>query len=128
MERSSVEKGRRAEEIAAQYLIDKGLQLLERNWRGARGEIDLIMMSQEGGSAKRVLHIVEVRSLHYPIAQTPLESVNYKKQLGLIRAANLYIKYRKIESETQFDIVSITFKEGRLFELDYIPNAFNPQW
>ena len=34
--------GRYGEDVAARYLQDSGLVLIDRNWRGPSGEIDLI--------------------------------------------------------------------------------------
>ena len=36
------ELGKQGEEIAAQYLIEKGYEILERNWRNRHKEIDII--------------------------------------------------------------------------------------
>ena len=36
------ELGKQGEEIAAQYLIEKGYEIVERNWRNKHKEIDII--------------------------------------------------------------------------------------
>jgi putative endonuclease len=49
-------QGRRGEEMAVEYLKKEGFQILERNWRVAGGEIDIIAV-KDG-----VIHFVEVKS------------------------------------------------------------------
>lgn len=48
--------GRTAEDRALAWLERKGLSLVTRNWRGHRGELDLVMRDRNG------LVIVEVRA------------------------------------------------------------------
>ena len=48
--------GRRAEELAAQFLRAQGLQILQRNYRRRLGELDIVARGPE------VLVVVEVRS------------------------------------------------------------------
>ncbi len=113
------ERGRRAEDIALEWLLSRGFVLRERNFRAGHREIDLIVESRDR------LHIVEVKSLTAPAAASPYEKVDRAKQLRLASAARNYIGLRHIEKEVQFDIVSIVFYEDR-HELEYIPGAFFP--
>ena len=53
---SSIRIGQRGEEIAARFLLSEGFDLLHRNWRSGRYELDIVAR-KEG-----VLHIVEVKS------------------------------------------------------------------
>jgi len=39
--------GRRGEQAAASYLSDKGYEIIDRNWRCSRGEIDIIARNGE---------------------------------------------------------------------------------
>ncbi|MDP2299912.1 MAG: YraN family protein, partial [Actinomycetota bacterium] len=45
MDRSEV--GKRGEDAAAAYLERQGLDVVERNWRTERGEIDIIALDGE---------------------------------------------------------------------------------
>ncbi len=125
---NSCEKGRVAEAIALDFLVERGLVLLERNWRWGHKELDLIMKSSNSVTGVAVLHIIEVRSLHEPFVQMPFESVSYKKRRAVILAANGYLRVSKINLETQFDIVSIVFSTAGAFKLEYFPDAFAPEW
>lgn len=128
MKGNSCQKGRVAERIALGFLVERGLVLLERNWRWGHKELDLIMKSKNCVTGEQILHIIEVRSLHDPFVQMPFESVNYKKRRAVIAAANGYVKLRGINFDTQFDIVSIVFSTGGAYKLEYFPHAFAPEW
>ncbi len=115
----SWERGRLAEEIALQFLLERGLILRERNWRHGHCEIDLIMESREK------IHIVEVRSLSEPSAVLPHETVIRKKQRRLIKTANSYILRANVDKEVGFDILSVLFRCSKI-KVEYIPDAFIP--
>jgi len=120
------ELGKRAEEIALEFLEDKGLTFLEKNWRSGHREIDIIMKSlnERGGM---ILHIVEVRSLREPAVRQPFETVGFEKQRAVIAAARSFIFNYNLDCETQFDIVSVTFgKDG--VKINYFPDAFKQTW
>jgi len=110
--------GRRGEDLALTYLEQRGLKLLERNFRVGHREIDLIMES-EGK-----IHIVEVKTLVDSTAD-PTDRVDSRK-IGLIAsAARFFVASRRIYKEIQFDVVSIVIK-GMDFEIEYLPDAFTP--
>ncbi len=116
---STKEIGNVAENLALEYLLSRGMTLLDRNWRSAHRELDLVMESADR------LHIVEVKSLREPAARQPFEAVDAVKQQNLIRAARAYVAIKNIKKEVQFDIVSVSFlKDGT--GIEYIPDAFLP--
>lgn len=114
-----VNRGRSGEEIALEYLLQRGFVLLEKNWRYHHLEIDLIM---ERGSE---IHIVEVRSRTYPAVVDPLETVGRQKQRNLILAANSYILKSQRDVDVVFDIVSILFYD-KSYSVKFYENAFIP--
>ncbi len=76
--------GRRGEDAALDYLQDRGLRLVERNWRSGHLEIDLVM---EDPCSVR---IVEVKTLQAGDGFDPGENVTRNKRLKLIRAARAF--------------------------------------
>lgn len=117
--KSTVLKGRTAEDIALEWLLQHGFILKERNYRVGHREIDLIM---ESG---RKLHIVEVKSLTAPALTDPLCKVDIRKQRHLASAAAYYVAAAKIAKEVQFDLVSVViYPDGHT--LEYVPDAFWP--
>lgn len=111
--------GRRGEDLALTCLENRGLVLLERNWRWEHKEIDLIMESADA------VHFVEVKSLRAPAIRQPYEAVTSEKQRNVAMAAEHFIFERHIRKEAQFDVVSIIF-DGDAGSLEYIPKAFFP--
>src|SRR5690606_9116090 len=70
--------GRWGEDLAAQWLTDAGWELLDRNWRGHRGELDIVAMDGDE------LVVVEVKTRSGPAFGHPAEAVDRRK-LGTIR-------------------------------------------
>lgn len=116
--------GRKGEEVALEYLLQRGMKLLERNWRSGHRELDLIM---EEGS---FIRIIEVRTREYPSIIDPFESITLPKRRRIIAAARDFLAKRRDLSggkEVVFDVVSILLN-GELFEVKYIREAFGPTW
>jgi putative endonuclease len=101
MDRSEV--ARRGEDAAAAFLTRIGMSLLERNWRCAAGEVDIIARD---GSA---LVFVEVKTRRSERAGTGEEAVSPTKQRRIIRLAETYL--RSYDGgpcdEVRFDVVAI---------------------
>ena len=113
------ELGKKGEEIAAIYLMGKGYNILERNWRFGRDEIDII------AEYDKFLVIVEVKTRSTGYFGKPEESVTEKKQRFLIRAANEYVNQKEIELEIRFDIFSIVIESNKQ-TINHIEDAFYP--
>ncbi len=115
------ELGKKGEDIAVQYLTDKGYGILERNWHHAHKEIDII--AQTGNE----LVVVEVKTRKNDDYGAPDIAVTKHKQRFLIAAANAYIYQNRLDFNTRFDIISIVFNEGNPM-IEHIEDAFLPQW
>lgn len=115
------ELGKIGEEIACNYLIDKGYEIIERNWRNRHKEIDII--ARDG----QELVIVEVKTRQNDNYGEPDLAVTRQKQNRLINAANAYIFKKTLDTDTRFDIISIIFKDGNPV-IDHIMDAFLPRW
>jgi putative endonuclease len=97
-----IKLGQNGEQLAADYLQSKGYQILHRNWRHSRYEIDII--AERNG----VLHIVEVKIRSSRRYGFPEETVNRKKFHSLLEAADEFL-YRHPEfRHVQYDIVAIS--------------------
>lgn len=113
------ELGKKGEEIAVQYLTDKGYEILERNWRNRHKEIDIV--AKDGDE----LVIVEVKTRNNDDYGEPYVSVSRQKQMRLIYAANAYIFRYKLDINTRFDIISIVYNDGNPM-IEHIEDAFLP--
>ena len=85
---STRERGSKAEQLAVDYLVDRGYEIIERNFVCKVGEIDII--ARHGGDVV----FVEVRSRHSPEALNPVYTVNRGKQNKIIRAAHVFLDRR----------------------------------
>ncbi|MCI7813879.1 MAG: YraN family protein [Lachnospiraceae bacterium] len=112
---SNRELGSRYESIAASYLEEKGYQILERNYRSRRGEIDLIAL--DSGT----IVFIEVKYRSERKKGDPLEAVGWRKQSQICRTARVFLMERQISPDQacRFDVVGILGGEITL-----IQNAF----
>ena len=114
-----IEKGRRNEEIAARFLLSKGHQILERNWRSGKNEIDIISKSGT------LLVITEVKTSLPGAASRPEESVSLKKQRSIIHTAGAYLSQQERMMEVRFDLIFVSAGRNGI-ELEHIEDAFYP--
>ncbi len=122
------EWGRRAERGAENYLIRRGLRLVERNYRARAGEIDLVMTHGDE------LVFVEVRLRSRDDFGDGAATVGHNKQRRLIRAAESFLLHRTSNDTPcrsddtplcRFDVVSVARTRYRL-RFEWIRNAFTP--
>lgn len=113
------EIGQRAENLARDFLISRGLELVATNYRCRRGEIDLVMRNEE------TLVFVEVRFRRRSNYGSGAESIDGRKQAKLIATAQHYLKEhaRSLDNPCRFDVVSISMDHGH-DEVEWIQNAF----
>ncbi|HAC41025.1 MAG TPA: hypothetical protein DCF48_05620, partial [Rikenellaceae bacterium] len=96
--------GQNGEEIACDFLLSRGHQILDRNWRSGHLELDIVSEDQEG------LHFVEVKARTAPVTSTLTDQVNPIKQKRISAAALQYLnKKHLVGQEVFFDIVSVLF-------------------
>lgn len=111
------ELGMLGEELAANYLINKGYQILERNWRSGHKEIDIIALHDTD------LVIVEVKTRKSGDYGEPEIAVGRYKQRMLIWAADAYVRYKNLDVDVRFDIISVVITDGEP-EIEHIEDAF----
>jgi putative endonuclease len=97
------DRGRAGEAAAARYLEEKGLKILERNFRGASGEVDLIALEEE------ILVFVEVKTWSTLGIEALEQGLNGKKQRRIIETAKYFLsshrEYRYMA--IRFDVVFV---------------------
>lgn len=101
------------EEIAAKFLISKGFEVVDRNYRKKFGEIDIVV-KREG-----VIYFVEVKTVSRENLRglpekikddfRPEDNVHASKLKRLSRAIQVYLAEHKFGEETcwQFDVVTV---------------------
>jgi putative endonuclease len=111
--------GRRGEREAERFLRDRGYRILERNWRSAHGEIDLI-----AGDGETIV-FVEVKLRRGTAFGRPEEAVTPAKQRHLVDSAQDYLEEKGMEeADWRIDVVAIELHPGgALARLDHFIDA-----
>jgi putative endonuclease len=110
--------GEAGEDLAAQYLKQHGLNILEHNFRFGRGEIDLI--AEDGEE----LVFIEVKARRSTAFGAPEDAVTEKKQEQIQMVADGYLFQHNIDDRPcRFDIVAIEYRHG-LAEIRHLRDAF----
>jgi putative endonuclease len=113
-DRRRLDRGHAHEQLAAKFYAKLGFDILERNWRAGRKEIDLIVRKDNQ------VVFVEVKSSSSRKYGHPVERVDRRKKQNLIVCALQYIVERELSGvDMRFDVV--TFVDGKL---EHYPDAF----
>ena len=88
--------------MAAKYLTDHGYQVLHRNWKYSRYEIDIIATKND------CLKIIEVKSLRTNYNWYPERAVTKTKFKDILRAADEFLYRNKQYKKIQFDVLAVT--------------------
>ena len=114
------ETGKLAENIAFDYLVQRGLSLLTRNYRCPFGEIDIIM---EQGN---IVTFIEVRYRKNNRYLAPIETINPQKCTRIINTGLHYLQGNRdaLKKPCRFDVITVS---GNLQSPDimWIKNAFH---
>ena len=112
------ELGALGEQLGADYLRERGLVVLERNWRCRFGELDVVAAD----ISARTVVFVEVKTRTSAEWSAPERDIDIEKIQTLRRAARDYIRRANAdESRVRFDAISIT---GR--RIEHLREAFAP--
>jgi len=94
--------GAYGERVAARCLIEAGMELLERNWRSRRGELDII--ARDG----RTVVFCEVKTRRSVAFGGPAEAVGPAKVRRLrALAAEWLSSHPEVRGEVRFDVVCV---------------------
>ena len=112
--------GQAAENIAADFLRAKGLEILERNYLRRLGELDIV--ARDGD----VLVVAEVRTRASNRYGGAAASVDPRKQQRIIRAASQLLQQRKdlARLRVRFDVIVVSNIASEMPAIDWIQHAF----
>ncbi|MFC5411327.1 YraN family protein [Larkinella bovis] len=111
------ETGKQGEDEAVRYLVQKGYEIRERNYRHQHAEIDLV--AQKG----KLLIFVEVKTRSNTRFGQPEEFVTYAKARLVMKAAEQYIFAKDWPYDVRFDIVAVTVSPESV-TIRHIEDAF----
>jgi putative endonuclease len=107
--------GKAGELAAADYLESCGLRILDRNWRSADGEIDIVAVERQ------VLVVCEVKSRTSTRYGTPLEAVSRAKRARLRRLAVQWLNAHGVRfDQVRIDVVGLVYEGTGGFTIEHI--------
>jgi putative endonuclease len=109
------------EDRATTLIMGHGLRLLERNFRGKTGEIDII--AQDGA----LLVFVEVRARSNRYFDSAAGSIDARKQQRIVRTAQLFLQRRPhwAHMPCRFDVIAFEpAQSGTRLRIRWIRGAF----
>ncbi len=109
---NKVREGRMYESAAAEMLVRRGYEILERNYRYHQAEIDII--ARDG----KYIVFVEVKYRRDGVIQHPLEAVDVRKQRQVSRAAAGYLHQHGMNTgqPCRFDVCAFTGSKAEYYE------------
>ncbi len=101
--------GKIGEEISVEFLRDKGLQIVERNFRRSYGEIDIVARETGG-----MLVFIEVKTVSWETGRSvpyethrPEDNVHPQKLRRLANAIQAYLLRHEDENDWRFDVMAV---------------------
>jgi putative endonuclease len=115
------------ENIACEFLENKGYKIIDRNYTSAfvtgasRQELDIV--AQKNGT----IHFVEVKSLARETEEiNPEDRVDWQKQKKLIRLAQTWLSEKNLQEGTdwQIDVIAVIIDaDKKAAKIRYLPDA-----
>jgi putative endonuclease len=110
--------GIKGEQIAAEFLLNKGYIIIHRNWRSGNKELDIIAFKDD------VLVVAEVKTRSGDRFSFPEEAVNKKKQNFIKLAASVFLDQNAVYKNMRFDIISVVMNGSEVKEIIHFEEAF----
>lgn len=111
------ELGRWGEQLAVDHLTAQGYTVIDRNWRCAIGEIDIV--ARHGSTAV----VVEVKTRSGTGFGHPLDAVTPRKLARLRRLAGAWCEAHPDESRgLRIDVIGV-IAQGSHFTIDHVRQA-----
>ena len=115
---SHIDFGKLGEQLAEDFLLQKGFTILHRNWRHSHYEIDIVAFKNN------MPHFIEVKTRSSKQFGEPEESVTKKKIRFLLQAADQFLYQHPEYRNFQIDILSITMHSENDAEYFFIEDAY----
>jgi putative endonuclease len=107
--------GRDGEQAAVTYLEGLGFRILDRNWRCADGEIDIVAVE------RHTFVVCEVKTRSGTRYGTPLEAVGRAKHRRLRRLAVLWLNAHGIRfDQIRIDVVGLLHEGTGEFTIEHV--------
>lgn len=111
--------GREGEDLAAEYLTERGWTVLARNWRSRGGELDLVVTDGQW------LVVCEVKTRAGIGYGQPAEAVTRAKAARIRRLAQVWLAEHRVGwCDVRFDVIAIVLEPGRPACVEHYEGAF----
>jgi putative endonuclease len=122
---STKDTGNRGEQLACEYLVNKGYKIVGRNCRMSFGEIDIIA-KKRGLFAAKTIHFVEVKTSENTANFFPEDRVNYRKQNKYKRLVEIWLEKNKFSQNypCQVDIIAVLLNADNP-KIEYFENVIS---
>ena len=111
------ELGKKGEQLAVDFLLKNGYDIVERNYRFDKAEVDIIAQKDD------ILAIIEVKTRSTTDFGDPQDFVKPKQIKNLVKAVDEYVTVNDLNVEVRFDIIAIV-KEKDGYNIEHLENAF----
>lgn len=111
------EFGKEGEEIAVNFLVEKGYRIVYRNFRYLKAEVDIIAEKDD------MMVMVEVRARSNDQIIAIADTITKKKIKLLVMAADYFVTEMKLDKEVRFDIIAI-LKNKKVLKIEHMKSAF----
>lgn len=111
------ELGKEGEQLAVDFLLKNGYEIMERNYRFDKAEVDIIAKKDA------FLAIIEVKTRSTADFGNPQDFVKPKQIQQLVKAVDEYVTENDLDVEVRFDIIAIV-NEAKKFKIEHLENAF----
>ncbi|KAA1246206.1 YraN family protein [Aquimarina sp. RZ0] len=112
-----LELGKEGEKLAIGFLMKNGYDILEKNYRYLKSEIDIIARKDN------TIVVVEVKTRSTPEFGNPQDFVKPKQIQLLVKAIDYYVISNNLDVEIRFDIVAI-IKNKLGTRIEHLEDAF----
>lgn len=113
--RSAATLGRYGEQMAVRYLRERGLDILERNWRCELGEIDIVALDG------RCLVVCEVKTRRSTAFGSPIAQVTVAKLARLRRLAATWLQEHDAHvDDVRIDVIGVLRPRHGACQLEHL--------
>lgn len=109
--------GGQGENLAVEYLRQEGYEILERNYRYLKAELDIVARKGD------FLVVVEVKTRTGEFLSPLADTISKKKISLLVSAAHQYVTTKNLDCEVRFDILAIRLQKG-IPQIEHLKDAF----
>ncbi|MBD8079290.1 YraN family protein [Cellulosimicrobium arenosum] len=107
--------GRYGEKVAASHLVEAGWDVLDRNWRGRGGELDVVALDGD------VLVAVEVKTRRGTAFGHPAQAVTAQKLARLRRLTGQWLADHDVQARSvRIDVVAVVLPRAGAAQVEHL--------